>query len=297
MDQRQAKDQIEPPHALILPADRRDWFVRFFTRYTARLFRKRFHAVRLTHDSADAVRAAASHDGPIVVYGNHVGWWDPLLALLLNHGLLEGRPMLTVMHLSELQRFRFMRKLGVFGVDTDNTGSLGPMVSYISAEFEAQPRTALWVTPQGSFADVRAPLKLKPGTARLAAAYTAETGEPLRLFSLGIEYTFWSDQRPETLLRFTETPAPEHARTTTAWHRTMIHTMRDNLAALAQQAVARDESAFRVIAGSAEPRINPVYDAWLRLTRRRGALGDARRAQHTPGKAQAGDTHAEPASP
>ena len=55
----------------------------------------------------------------------------------------------------------------------------------------------LFLTPQGKFADVRAPLVFAPGLEHLAAR-----APRAHFLPLAIEYTFWEERKPEVLLAF-----------------------------------------------------------------------------------------------
>ena len=152
-----------------------------------RMFRKDFHAVRAAPGSIEALRDAAAADGPLVVLGNHVSWWDPMLAVLLTDLLMPGRAMVAAMDTDELVRFGVFRRLGVFGIRPKDPDALEPMVGYLQRVFRDEPKSVFWVTPQGEFADVRAKLRLRhrrgaqPAGARGHAGPRGEYGRRVRL--------------------------------------------------------------------------------------------------------------------
>jgi 1-acyl-sn-glycerol-3-phosphate acyltransferase len=255
-------------------------FFGFFAWYTRRLFGKKFSATLIERGSRAVLEHAAQHDGPVLIYANHPGWWDPLVAVLLTNELMNGRPMLAAMDRSELQRFNFMRRLGLFGIDPDDAASLQPMVGYLARSFQTEPRQTFWVTPQGHFKDVRDDLKLRPGAAttaaRLSERWPPHEPHGLRVVALAIEYTFWNEREPMCLLRAREIEPPNDARSTTAWQRAMTASLRDGMERLAELAIARDPAPFEPIVGGDATKVNPVYDVWLRLRGKSGGLGERR---------------------
>ena len=257
----------------VVPHRRSKRFMDFFGWYTGRLFRKRFAAVRFERESLACLSGLDGHDGPVIMLGNHPSWWDPLVAVLLSATQTPARPMMAVMDADELERFGFFRRLGVMGVDPDDPSSLEPMVSYLEGEFARERRSTLWITPQGHFTDVRAPLRLRPGAARLAARLPG-----VRVGALAMEFCFWDEQLPQLCIRYVEVATPERE-TTTGWLRSMSEAMRSNQEALAALVIARRADPFTVIGGKGVAGHNPVYDLWLRLRGRGGALGARRRAK------------------
>ena len=264
-----------------LASDRSEGFIRVFTWYTRRLFAKKFAAVRLCQESEPIARSLSSHAGPAIVVMNHCSWWDPLVAVLLSSTFTPDRRGCGPMDLSQLQKFRFFRKLGVFGVNPDEARSIVPMLAHVEALIAAHPATTLWITPQGRFCDIRTEIAIKPG----AAALAARLGPSCRVFSLAIEYGFWTDAKPEVFLRFTEIPTPATAPgssptppTARAWTDAMQQAMTANAESLAGRVIARDPSAFTIISGGTA-RINPAYDWWLKLRGKRVEI-DANRTHH-----------------
>lgn len=240
-------------------------FFGFFAWYVRRLLSKRFFAVRIVRGSSAVLGAVARTPGPIIVALNHPSWWDPLVGVLLHHSFMPDRHVCGPIDSRELARFRFMRKLGLFGVDPDDPDALSPMVDHAAELLSRRPNGAFWITPQGAFTDVREEVKIRPGVSALAARIGPAA------VSLAIEYGFWTDQRPEVFLSVQPVETPASA-TTAGWHRTFTRAMRANAAALADLVRTRDASAFETFLGGGS-RIHPVYDLWLRVTGRGNAIG------------------------
>ena len=262
------------PDGLIV-ADR--WsprFAGFFGWYAERLFRARFHGVRLAKGSAAVLAQVAAHEGPALVALNHASWWDPMVAVLLWRRFFPMRSNLSPMEAGQLRRFAFMRRLGIFGIDPDDAASLRAMGRYLEGRLRALPRPVVMLTPQGRFVDVRLPVEPRPGAAALLASQPA-----MRAWSVAIEYGFWCDAKPEAFVRVMPVAAPDEARTT-SWQRALQEAMRTNQEHLASLVSSREPSSFETLVGAGAARVHPVYDAWLALTGRTGGLdGSARRAR------------------
>jgi len=93
------------------------------------------------------------------------------------------------------------------------------------------------------------------------------------------EYTFWTDKKPELLVRLVRVEPPERP-TAAGWHRAISRGMRSNQEALAAASIGREEAAFVPMlgGGGGAGRINPVYDLMLRLRGRSGEIRAVREA-------------------
>jgi 1-acyl-sn-glycerol-3-phosphate acyltransferase len=263
----------------IIPGQFSARFAAGFGWYVRRMLRKSFHAVRLESGSGGVLGGLAGHIGPVVVPMSHASWWDPLIAVLLGRAFLPERSACGPMDREQLAKFGFFRRLGLFGIDPDSAESMAAMRGYVAERFATEKKPTLWLTPQGRFADVRAEIELRPGAAAIAAA-----APECRVVAMAIEYGFWLDKRPEVFVRCAPVePAKAAVVSTADWQRALVSTMRENAAALAQLVIARDPSAFEVLLGGGG-RINPVYDAWLRLRGRSGSLQSARLQADRPGR-------------
>jgi 1-acyl-sn-glycerol-3-phosphate acyltransferase len=260
----------EPGIGALVPAAHDPRFARVFMWYARRLALKRFHAARLAIGSSEVARAGDRSPAPLVVVISHGSWWDPLIALLAGRRLLAERTPIAPIDSVQLEKFRFFRKLGLFGIDPDDPASMRSMLEYATTWLKAGEKRALAVTAQGRFADPREPVVPRPG----AAAVCARLGGP-SVLSLAIEYAFWQDQRPEVFMRFASITLADGAAGTTAdWHRAIQGGMQQNADALARLVIVRDPAAFEPLFGRerAGAAINPVYDMWLRLRGKRAAI-------------------------
>lgn len=242
----------------LIPARRSARFARAFAAYCRRLMRRRFNAVRIARGGRELLAEAAAWDGPVMLALNHPSWWDPLLALLLTETLLPARTPCAPMDAGQLRRFRFMRRLGLFGLDPAHPEALRLLAGHVAERFARDAAPLLVLTPQGAFADVREPLRLRPGAAAIAARHPA-----LRVLVAALEYPFWLDQRPEALVRIAPC-APPARRSTAAWHRALTEAMQGNADALACLSISRAAGEFETLL-SARGAVHPLYDLMLRL--------------------------------
>lgn len=166
----------------------------FFRRIVRGYFRRHFRAVRI----AGASRLSSIAPGtPLIVFANHSSWWDPMVCVLLAHRLLPQRSHFAPMDAAALERYAILKRIGIFPVEM-NTARGAAQFLRTGLELLAHD-AVLWITPQGRFSDPRErPLVFKPGLAKLAH----RAGPECMVLPLAIEYTFWDERLPETLLEF-----------------------------------------------------------------------------------------------
>ena len=210
--------------------------MQFFRRVVRRYFRRHFRSVQAQH--AGRLR---DFNGPLIVYGNHSSWWDPMLIVLLGELLLPGRRHYAPIDARALEQYPILRKLGIFPVEMSSPRGAAQFLR--TAEAILREGGVLWLTPQGRFADPReTPLAFKPGLGALALRMP---GVPL--IPLAVEYTFWDERLPETLLHF----APPVALTPENSTEEATHKLEAELAAamgaLREAAMLRDASAFSTL--------------------------------------------------
>jgi 1-acyl-sn-glycerol-3-phosphate acyltransferase len=210
--------------------------LRFFQRIVRAYFRRHFRAVMVQH-----AERLADAQGPLIVYANHSSWWDPMVSIVLARALLPGRRHYAPMDAAALKRYPILGRLGIFPVEMASARGAAQFLRTSQAILASGG--VVWITPQGRFADPReAPLRFKPGLGALATR-TAD----VTLVPLAIEYTFWDERLPETLLRF---GAPmriaSDVGTEAATHQ-LESALADAMQELKAAAIARDASAFRVL--------------------------------------------------
>jgi 1-acyl-sn-glycerol-3-phosphate acyltransferase len=167
--------------------------LRFFRGIVRSYFRRHFRAV-LAQQTDVAVQLAQVH-GPLIVYANHSSWWDPMVSVLLAEQMFPRRKHYAPMDAAALAKYPILRKIGIFPVEMNSARGAAQFLR--TSQAILSDGGVLWITPQGRFADPREPLEFKPGLAALAVRVPGVT-----LLPMAIEYTFWNERLPETLLRF-----------------------------------------------------------------------------------------------
>ena len=210
--------------------------LRFFRRIARSYFRRHFRAVQV-HGS----EALANVSGPLIVYGNHVSWWDPLLCVLIAHTLLPDRRHYAPMDSVPLKRYPILRKIGIFPVEL--ASGRGAVQFLRTAQAVLASGAVLWITPQGRFADVRErPLAFKAGLASLVHKVPG-----VQLVPMAAEYPFWNERLPEALVRVGDVfrvDASEDMETTKRMLESALEKEMDKLQALS---MARDPLQFQTL--------------------------------------------------
>ena len=222
-------------------AARSEPLFRLFTFYLRLLASRRFTAIRLSGiDTASLPR-----DRPLIIYGNHPSWWDPVLYLLLADRRFRGRPGFGPMEETALGRYNFFRRLGIFGIDKTGPGGARRFLT-VARQVLGHPggpggRCMIWVTAEGNFTDPRVrPVRLRPGIAHLAALLPE-----LVLVPLAIAYVFWNERRPELLVRFGTPLAPASGLRPADWTLRLEAALSETMDRLAMDAQTRDPAQFQ----------------------------------------------------
>lgn len=230
------------------------FMARGFNWYVPRYLSRHFNAIRIAKDSAPSLRS----DEPVICFANHPGWWDPLLAFLLNGLYMSPRTVYAPIDESALVQYPVFRKLGFYGIDLDSANGARRFLSTTRALL-AHPTTAIWITPGGKFCDVRARTTFQPGLVHLAANLD---GVPL--VPLAIEYTFWEERTPEALVEFGEVLQASRGTSKAAWQDALEGSLSATQNSLAEKAIARRPEQFDVpLDGSAG--VGGWYDVLRRV--------------------------------
>ncbi len=171
------------------------WLVDGFCRYTHGMVRRRFYCFGVQYAVPKERLCDPQHS--LVVFTNHVGWWDPIVAMLLRRAVFPDRILYAPIDAAALKNYRVFRKMGFFGIEMDRLQGAAEFLK-TSREILATNRSSLWVTPEGTFVDCRHhEHPFQPGVAHLAASVRNVSFVPL-----AIEYPFWEEARPMILVRF-----------------------------------------------------------------------------------------------
>ena len=229
---------------------------RFFQVVFARFCRRHTRALRLARWG----RPDAAAGAPLVVFANHPSWWDGMAFMVLSGRVLTSHRMFVPMEAEALRRYRFMGRLGVFGVDAATPrGALGFL--RVAGQVLRDPAHALWMNAPGQFQDARErPVRIAPGLVRLA-----ELAPHASFVPLALEYPFWSERKAEMLAAF-GTPIPGAALAALA-RPDRAERLCDALTAtmdrLAADALARDPGRFDTVLQGREG-MGGIYDLWRR---------------------------------
>ncbi|MEM8822094.1 MAG: lysophospholipid acyltransferase family protein [Pseudomonadota bacterium] len=228
--------------------------VRFFTGVMRRQMFGSFRAVRLLKPGLPDLPPHA----PLVFYSNHPGWWDPAFFIVLCAELLPDHQGYGPMETAALERYGFMKRLGIFGVEPGTSAGAIRFLQ-VSEHLLSDPGRSLWLTAQGRFADPRErPLELQTGLAHLMARLPNAVAIPL-----AIEYPFWSEKRPEALAAI-GTPLHDSASDAEGWQKALTAALETTQDRLCEAAIARDPALFEIILGG-NRGVGGVYGAWSRL--------------------------------
>ncbi len=271
------------------------WFQRGFHRFLRPYLRRHFHSLAIIARQGDPMDRIGFLDPavPLIVYANHPSWWDPLIAHFINNQLFAPRQFYAPIDAEALQRYAVFGRLGFFGVRLNDRRGAADFL-HVTHEILRRPATALWITPEGRFTDVRdhdAPLQ--PGIAHLATAIARSArrgGPPARAFLLpvALEYPFWQERLPECLAHIgTPFDTSEHEDWTKSdWSGELHNRLRATQRELAEVTLVRRSEPFvNLLKGkSGTGPLEPLRRAaaWWRGVPYRPAHGDAFENQGTP---------------
>lgn len=133
---------------------------------------------------------------PLVLASTHVGYWDPLVVLMLDEGLPGIGHVL--MDAVSLARLPFFGSVGAIPVDRrDHARALADLDE--AAAMLNAPEQRMWIFPQGRHRPPHLrPLALRPGVLRLVAASQAA------LVPVALTYAFRESPRPTCFVSFGE---------------------------------------------------------------------------------------------
>jgi 1-acyl-sn-glycerol-3-phosphate acyltransferase len=231
------------------------WLWRGFSSYGARYLKRHFHAVRLSKQSSAAPQAGV----PTIVYLNHPSWWDPMICLALAGSRFSKLRHFAPIDAAMLDKYRFFKRLGFFGVEPGTRRGASTFLRTARA-ICGQPDTALWITAQGQFTDVRArPVRLMPGLSHLLRHITRAT-----IIPLAVEYIFWDERLPEAVAHFGPpldwSGSDQAAADICAMLERRLETAQDALAELSSR---RDANNFTTLL-SGSVGVGGPYDLWRR---------------------------------
>lgn len=232
--------------------------LRLFRAYARRFVAKHFHAVRMTG------QVRVPDESGLVVFCNHASWWDPMMLFLGGNQIAPSRRHYAPVDARAIERYPMFKRMGLFGVEQGHRGGAARFLR-ISQTILNQPNTALWITPQGRFADVRErPVRFQRGLGVLAARCRRTLFVPVAM-----EYTFWEERLPEALIHVGQPIWVEEGGEFRArmWTRLLEQTLLEAQDRLAGLTIRRDAREFRTLL-SGTVGVNRVYDLWRAMVAR-----------------------------
>ena len=237
------------------------WLVDGFCRFTTRMVRKNFQCFAV--QGLDQIPSIAASNCSLVVYANHIGWWDPIVAMLLRKKYLPDRVFYAPIDAKALEAYGIFRQLGFYGLKLETFAGASEFLK-TSREILSDPKSSVWITPEGVFCDCRdLEQPFMPGLAHLAAT------TPNTIFvPLAIEYPFWQEPKPMIATRFGEPLSFQAGASKADCGKKIFESLRDTQRQLASSVMRRDFSEFDFVVAPKSQRLG-LYDnlrawkAWL----------------------------------
>ena len=221
--------------APVVPA----WFQNGFHRFLRPFLKRHFHAVAIESKCRGSLDFEI--DEPLLIYGNHPSWWDPLIAHFLNRCLFPTRQFYAPIDAQALEQYSVFGKLGFYGVQMSTTSGAAAFLKQTTAILNGG-QTAIWITPEGRFSDARDhTADLMPGLSHMCTKLTRGKVVPLAL-----EYLFWDERLPVCLAKFGQPMriADFETYSKVQWQETLSAELRGTQEKLSQLAIARNSDPF-----------------------------------------------------
>lgn len=164
-----------------------------------------------------------------------------MIAQFLNRKLFAGRRFYAPIDADALEQYKVLEKLGFYGVRMDSNSGAAAFLK-TSAAILDHDDTAIWITPEGRFTDVRDhEPDLMPGMSHLCKRHSNVVAVPLAL-----EYVFWDERLPVCLVSLgTPLIAAEHHQWSKAeWTQQLRDGLRTTQSHLSRLAIDRSSDPF-----------------------------------------------------
>jgi len=177
---------------LMIPAGKNPFWDKLLYWYLRRCLRRYFCSVEvrgLEHlQNLDPER-------PVIAFANHTNWWDGLVVFYLSR-FVRGKDCYCMMEERQLRYYPFFRWLGAFSVDLNSPIRAAGTIRYACALLK-NPRSMLWIFPQGRMTNAHEKIEVRHGTHYMAA----RSGNAC-LLPVAFHYEFFREQKPRILMRF-----------------------------------------------------------------------------------------------
>lgn len=223
----------------MLKANKSRWVEKVFAVYNRNLLRRRFNSLLV--DGLEHL--TENKDTPTVIYANHSGWWDGLIAFQISYRTKSDS--FIMMEEKQLKSLPVFRKLGAFSVVRENPREARKSIDYAVRLLNEKPNRTLWIFPQGEILpnDLR-PLKFYNGLSRIIKQV-----ENCRIINLAIRYEFSGGFKPGIFIAIDEAklndpPEQTDRRTLT---RSLADRLTDNLDRLKTDIINNRTDEYRNI--------------------------------------------------
>ncbi len=228
-----------------------------------------FHAVRLRVEG-DLTHLGTRADPPVIlIFSNHVSWWDAYLWDIFNTRLLRVEPIVMAEQRT-VRNYGFFRHLGLFSVDRLNPRAAVEAIRHAVKRAIAAQRAGVFIFPQGEFRPFeQRPLGFFGGAGRIVADIVAAKGACV-LLPLAMRLEFLGHQKPEAWLRcaapISITPDHPVAANAKGLNALMEAALTEEMDGLAADLFARDDTRYPVLL-----RGTPDIQEWWDGVRRSAA--------------------------
>jgi 1-acyl-sn-glycerol-3-phosphate acyltransferase len=144
------------------------------------------------------------------------------------------------MDAAALEKYPILKRLGIFPVEMSSARGAAQFLR--TSQAILRDGGVVWITPQGRFADPREPLEFRPGLGALATRVPEA-----KVLPMAIEYTFWDERLPETLLRLGEPVKIARGASTDEATSHLESALQTVMSELRIAAIGRDARAFEVL--------------------------------------------------
>lgn len=159
------------------------------------MLQNRFYAFRYTGDENFFER---DENIPTILFAPHCNWWDGIVLYNIAHRICHKEIRLMV---EELNRFPLLRRGGAYSVCKKSAQSSMQALKY-SVDVIGNLNNLLFIFPQGIIRPPHfRPIEFQTGLAYIAQNAVKKYGK-VNLIPIGIDYTFFRDNRPEVMVKF-----------------------------------------------------------------------------------------------
>lgn len=180
------------------PAKTNKFWLMIASLFFFNMLQNRFYAFRYTGEENYFNR---DESAPTILFAPHCNWWDGIVLYNISHRICHKEIRLMV---EELNRFPLLRRGGAYSVCKKSAQSSMQALKY-SVDVIGNLNNLLFIFPQGIIRPPHyRPVEFQTGLAYIAQNAVKKYGK-VNLIPVGVDYTFFRDNRPEVMVKFGET--------------------------------------------------------------------------------------------